>query len=169
MFDALKFWRYSNAVNNDTFQCSGSSFFISTCLTSTSEITVEKTSLVREFWRRKNCRFLHCNFDGAQMQDLLVIWTLLDFGTQVSLKQLTSIIFSETQSTTFYFFRKTPFEIIVSFSWKGILVKQKCREVLLLLIRLNIQTLVCSLLYQLRFLFMESTDKLFSSRWTICF
>ena len=56
---------------------------------------------------------------------------------------------------------KTPLRIIVHITWKGILVKQKCGEVLLFLIRLNIQTHVCSLLYQLRFFFKESVDKFF--------
>ena len=127
------------------------------------KVAVEKTLLLRVIsFKNLFFPFLHCNVDGPQLPNLFVIWTLLDFRTHVSPKQLTSFPVSRSQSKTFDLFWIFSLKII-DFIWcSEILMDQKCKNVLLLLTYLEIQTYISFLLYLLCLSIKESIDSFFT-------
>ena len=99
--------------------------------------------------------FLHWNPDGPKMPELFVIWTHLDCRTHVSPKQMISFLLSRSQSGSFHLFWNIPLKIIPC---SGILMDQKCEEVLLFWSCLDIQTQIASLLYLLHYPIKDSIE-----------
>ena len=76
------FQRSRNAVIFGKFQWSDD---LSSGLTSSIKVAVEEISVSNNYWsKRLSICFLHWNLNGPQMPELFVLWTHVDFRTQVS-------------------------------------------------------------------------------------